>query len=116
AGTSRGGAVMRGQQVSLTARQTRHLLKPRSLIVGVLMVVVGVIIFFPIYWMIVSTIQPLKYSLSYSPPLFLKGLDLSPFHAVFLPVEGIQLEMGLWLWNSTQLALMVTVICVLLSP
>jgi multiple sugar transport system permease protein len=35
---------------------------------------------------------------------------------VFFPVQGIELDMGLWLWNSTQLAVMVTVICLVLSP
>jgi multiple sugar transport system permease protein len=71
---------------------------------------VFVLIMFPIYWMVLSIIQPYKYSLVYSPSLFIRGIDLSPFHMVFL-----NYDMGLWLWNSTQLALMVTGICLVLS-
>jgi multiple sugar transport system permease protein len=74
------------------------------------LIVVCAVIMFPFYWMILSTVQPYKYSLAYSPSLFFRGFDLSPFHKVFLGYD-----MGLWLWNSTQLAVMVTVICLVLS-
>ncbi len=74
------------------------------------LVVVCAVIMFPIYWMVLSTIQPYKYSLVYTPSLFIRGLDLSPFHTVFL-----NYDMGLWLWDSTQLALMVTAVCLSLS-
>ncbi|MGH2347398.1 MAG: carbohydrate ABC transporter permease [Chloroflexota bacterium] len=75
-----------------------------------ILVIVCAIIMFPIYWMVLSIVQPYKYSLVYSPSLFFRGFDLSPFHTVFL-----NYDMGLWLWNSTQLAVIVTVICLLLS-
>ena len=75
-----------------------------------LLVIVCALIMFPIYWMVLSIVQPYKYSLTYSPSLFFRGFDLSPFHGVFLGYA-----MGLWLWNSTQLAVMVTVICLGLS-
>ncbi len=74
------------------------------------LIAVCAVIMFPFYWMFLSTVQPYKYSLVYSPSLFFKGFDLSPFHKVFLGYD-----MGLWLWNSTQLAVMVTVICLVLS-
>jgi multiple sugar transport system permease protein len=75
-----------------------------------ILVIVCVLIMFPVYWMVLSTVQPYKYSLVYSPSLFFKGFDLSPFHDAFL-----NFPMGSWLWNSTQLALMVTAICLCLS-
>ena len=74
------------------------------------LVIVCALIMFPVYWMVLSTVQPYRYTLSYNPSLFIRGLDLSPFHTVFLSYD-----MGLWLWNSTQLALMVTAICLGLS-
>ena len=74
------------------------------------LIAVCAVIMFPFYWMILSTVQPYKYSLAYSPSLFFRGFDLSPFHKVFLGYD-----MGLWLWNSTQLAVMVTVICLVWS-
>jgi len=74
------------------------------------LVIVCAIIVFPMYWMVLSTVQPYNYSLVYSPSLFLKGIDLSPFHDIFA-----NHPMGQWLWNSTQVAAMVTAICLVLS-
>jgi len=74
------------------------------------LVIVCAIIVFPMYWMVLSTVQPYNYSLIYSPSLFLKGIELSPFHDIFA-----NHPMGQWLWNSTQVALMVTAICLGLS-
>jgi len=74
------------------------------------LVIVCAIIVFPMYWMVLSTIQPYNYSLVYSPSLFLRGIELSPFHDIF-----VNHPMGQWLWNSTQIALMVTAICLVLS-
>jgi multiple sugar transport system permease protein len=74
------------------------------------LVVVCAIIVFPMYWMVLSTVQPYKYSLVYSPSLFVKGIVLAPFHDIFA-----NHPMGEWLWNSSQVAAMVTVICLFLS-
>jgi len=75
-----------------------------------ILVIVCAIIVFPMYWMVLSTVQPYKYSLVYSPSLFFKGIILTPFHDIFA-----NFAMGQWLWNSTQVAAMVTVICLGLS-
>lgn len=72
--------------------------------------IVCAIIVFPMYWMVLSTVQPYRYSLIYSPSLFFKGIELSPFHDIFA-----NHPMSQWLWNSTQVAAMVTVICLVLS-
>ncbi len=80
------------------------------IILFIVLLAVSVIIMFPMYWMILSAVQPLAYSLEYSPPLFFKGFNTSPFVQLFTDHP-----MGLWLWNSTQLAVMVTAICFVLS-
>jgi multiple sugar transport system permease protein len=72
-------------------------------------IVVG-ITFSPIYWMIVSTLQPTKYSTHYPPPLFPKGANLDVFREVFS-----KYGVGGWIWHSTLLSLMSTVIVVFLS-
>ncbi|HZS91347.1 MAG TPA: carbohydrate ABC transporter permease [Chloroflexota bacterium] len=106
---------MVSQRVSTTASRAHRRIRISQMVIAFLIVIVGVIIVFPIYWMILSTIQPYKYTLVYSPSLFLRGIDLSPFHNVFLPAPGIVLDLGPWLWNSAQVALMVTFICLVLS-
>jgi len=80
------------------------------IVLFIVLLAVSVIIVFPMYWMILSAVQPLAYSLEYSPPLFFKGFNTSPFVQLFTDHP-----MGLWLWNSTQLAVMVTAICFILS-
>jgi multiple sugar transport system permease protein len=75
------------------------------LIIGI----VGVTLF-PLYWMIVSTIQPVKYSTRYPPPLFPKGANLHVFRELF-----DKYDIGRWVWNSTLLSSMSTAICVILS-
>ena len=101
---------MASQPLDLVPAPPRLRFKGAKVVQIAILVIVCAIIMFPIYWMVLSTVQPYKYSLVYSPSLFIKGLDLSPFHTVFL-----NYNMGLWLWNSTQLALIVTVICLGLS-
>lgn len=73
-------------------------------------IVVVAITFFPIYWMLVSTLQPTKYSTYYPPPLVPKGANLDVFREVF-DKYGV----GRWIWHSTLLSLMSTAIVVLLS-
>ncbi len=80
------------------------------IVLFIVLLAVSVIIVFPMYWMILSAVQPLAYSLEYSPPIFFKGFNTSPFVQLFTDHP-----MGLWLWNSTQLAVMVTAICFVLS-
>lgn len=75
-----------------------------------LVMAVVVVTFFPIYWMLVSTLQPTKYSLHYPPPLIPKGIQLTPFRDLF-DKEPI----GQWIWNSTVLSLMATTLCIILA-
>jgi len=75
-----------------------------------LVIAVVAVTFFPIYWMIVSTIQPTKFSLHYPPPLIPRGIQFQPFRTLFdsKPIAS-------WIWHSTLLALLATAICVLLA-
>jgi multiple sugar transport system permease protein len=75
-----------------------------------LVIVVVAVTFFPIYWMVVSTIQPVKFSTHFPPPLIPKGVNLKVFTELFdeKPIWS-------WIWHSTVLSLAATVICVFLT-
>ena len=75
-----------------------------------LVLVVVAVIFFPIYWMGVTTLQPTEYSLRYPPPLTPQGANLSAFTDLF-ESEPI----GAWIWHSTLVSLAATVICVVMA-
>ncbi|HXT36893.1 MAG TPA: carbohydrate ABC transporter permease [Chloroflexota bacterium] len=101
---------MASQPFDLAPMSPRFRFKGGKVIQIAILVIVCAIIVFPMYWMVLSTVQPYKYSLVYSPSLFFKGIILTPFHDIFA-----NFAMGQWLWNSTQVAAMVTVICLGLS-
>ena len=54
---------------------------------------------FPVYWMVVNSIQPLSYGMQYPPPLFPREISFLPFTTLFenFPVAR-------WLVNSLLLA------------
>ncbi len=96
--------------VARPERVRRFRFKGNQISLFIVLLAVCIVVVFPLYWMVVSAVQPLKYSLAYSPPLFFKGFSTSPFVQLFTDHP-----MGLWLWNSTQLAVIVTAICFILS-
>ena len=71
---------------------------------------VSVVTIFPIYWMLVSTFQPNKYTLHYPPPLFPRAITFSQFGELFgnYPV-------ALWLRNSFLIAVMAMAVCTALA-
>lgn len=75
-----------------------------------LVLFVVLVTFLPIYWMVLSAIQPTKYSTRYPPPFFPKGVNLDAFRTLFdkQPIFD-------WLLRSVYLAAVATAICVLLS-
>lgn len=75
-----------------------------------LVLFVVVVTFFPIYWMVLSAIQPTKYSTRYPPPFIPKGIDFGAFRTLFdkQPIFD-------WLVRSVYLAGIATAICVALS-
>lgn len=68
------------------------------------------VVLFPVYWMIVNSIQPLSYGMQYPPPLFPKEISFLPFITLFdnYPVAR-------WLVNSLLLAGMATLIVLALA-
>jgi multiple sugar transport system permease protein len=69
-----------------------------------------IVTLFPIYWMIVSTLQPNKYTLHYPPPLFPKEITITQF-------EGLlqNFPLLLWLRNSLVIATIAMLVCTALS-
>lgn len=77
---------------------------------ALLVLVICLITFFPIYWMFVTTIQPTKLTLHFPPSLWPQTFDLSSYRQVFdkQPVAR-------WILNSIILSAVTTAICVVLS-
>jgi len=65
---------------------------------------------FPVYWMIVNSIQPLNYGMQFPPPLFPQEISFVPFTTLFenFPVAR-------WLANSLLLATMTTLLVLVMS-
>ncbi len=72
--------------------------------------VVSLLTIFPIYWMLVSTFQPNKYTLHYPPPLIPQEITFYQFAELFAnhPV-------ALWLRNSFLIAVMSMLLCTALT-
>jgi multiple sugar transport system permease protein len=77
---------------------------------ALVVIIVCAITFFPIYWMLVTTIQPTKLTLHYPPSLLPQTFDLSSFREVF-----DKQPVGRWIVNSIYLSSVTTVICVVLA-
>lgn len=67
-------------------------------------------IIFPIYWMVVTAIQPLSDTLQFPPPLFPKSFDPQPLVKVLT-----ELSLPTWLANSAMVATLTTLLTVVLS-
>src|SRR5664279_1066534 len=80
-----------------------HIARRIGLYALVLLVCIATL--FPIYWMVVSAIQPVTFSLSYPPPLFPQQPSLEPFQRMFnqFPIWG-------WLGNTILLSTITTII------
>ena len=89
-------------------RWTQHI--PLYLVVIAFCVITA----FPIYWMIVSVLQPVKLSLQYPPPLFPQAINPNAFSEIF-QVENNPDRVDIWIGNSVALASMTTIISLLLS-
>ena len=93
---------------TFTSRKLRHTVGNIAFYTTV--IAVSLITIFPVYWMIVNTFQPNKYSLHYPPPLFPQEITFYQFSELFgnHPV-------ALWLRNSFLIALMTMLLCTALS-
>ena len=96
--------------VSPTPRNLKlsRILGRASLYVTVL--TVGALTFFPIYWMMVSTFQPNKYTLHYPPSLFPQAITFTQFAILFnnFPVAT-------WLRNSFVISVTAMLVCTFLT-
>ncbi len=81
----------------------------RGLFYGVI-VAVCLVTVFPIYWMFVSSSQPLQYSLSFPPRLIPTSFDWTPY--LKLPDK---FPIWHWLGNSALLAVLTTLMCLALT-
>jgi multiple sugar transport system permease protein len=95
---------------SAPRRRTRVGRTVRSAGYYLLVIIVCVIAFFPIYWMVVTAIRPAAHSLRWPPKLYPTDFNFTSFSTLFKqqPIER-------WLLNSTLLSLMATFICLVLS-
>lgn len=86
----------------------------RRLPLYVLVLLFCIITAFPIYWMIVSVIQPVEFSLNYPPPLYPLAVDLSPFQEIFQAENNLG-RIDYWIGNSIVLSTMTTLISLFLT-
>jgi multiple sugar transport system permease protein len=72
----------------------------------VLVAIVCATVFFPVYWMFLSAIQPARFSMRYPPPFFPQAINFTPFEQLFrdYPVTT-------WVTNSTVISILSTVLC-----
>ncbi|MDQ6435360.1 carbohydrate ABC transporter permease [Mesorhizobium sp. LHD-90] len=69
------------------------------------LILVCAVVFFPVYWMLLSAIQPTEFSLSYPPPLFPKGFNWDAYAQLFR-----EKPIAHWLVNSTFVAALVVAV------
>jgi multiple sugar transport system permease protein len=81
-----------------------------TILLYVTVVVVSLMTIFPVYWMMVSTFQPNKYTLHYPPPLFPREITFYQFIELFS-----NYPLALWLRNSFLIATMTMLLCTALS-
>ncbi len=81
----------------------------RVLFYALVVLVCGVVIF-PVYWMIVSAIQPARFSMRYPPPFWPQVINLTPFEQLFRDYPVVT-----WVTNSTIISLLSTVLCLSLG-
>lgn len=72
-----------------------------------LVVLVCVVVLFPVYWTILSAIQPARFSMHYPPPFYPQAISLTPFQQLFSEYPVLT-----WVTNSTLISLLTTVLCV----
>ena len=77
-------------------RRRSTALKFATLLRAGAILVVCVVVFFPVYWMLLSSIQPSSYSLSFPPPLLPKGFNWEAYGQLFgdKPITQICFETG----------------------
>lgn len=103
---------------SLPRTERRSLASPhhwtRRVPLYLVVIVFCVVTAFPLYWMFVSVVQPIRLSLQYPPPLFPQAFTLQAFVEIFTGQDSAQ-RIDVWILNSIIVASITTVMCTLLS-
>ncbi len=73
-------------------------------------VAVCLLVFFPVYWMLVTSIRPTRFSITYPPNLLPEELRWSAYVELFQTIP-----IATWLRNTTIVSLGTTVVCLVLS-
>jgi len=76
----------------------------------VLVVGVCAVVLFPVYWMILSAIQPARLSMRFPPPFFPQAINLAPFQQLFRDYPVVT-----WVVNSSFISLLSTLLCLALG-
>ena len=69
--------------------------RAKSALRYLVIIAVCVILLFPVYWMVLSTFQPVNYTLTFPPPLFFKGINTGAISSLFA-----QQPIASWLLHS----------------
>lgn len=101
---------MRTAPPSLTHRSIYIRRALRQTLLYIAIITVSGITFFPIYWMLVSTLQPSEYTLNYPPPFFPQEITVSHFYQLFS-----ERPIALWLRNSFLIATMSMLLCLAIT-
>src|ERR1700755_84070 len=89
-------------------RRRRHL--AGSVVRVVVIVAVCVVALFPVYWMVLSTFQPENKTLSFPPPLFLKGSNTGGISQL-----SEDQPIASWLGHSVFVAVITVIITLILA-
>jgi multiple sugar transport system permease protein len=84
--------------------------KAKELLRYSVIVVVCVVVLFPVYWMVLSTFQPEKYTLTYPPPFWLRGFNTNAISSLFS-----EQPIASWLYHSFLVSAVTVIITVILS-
>jgi multiple sugar transport system permease protein len=76
---------------------------------GLLVIVVCAIILFPVYWMVITSLQSTDDILAYPPYFIPRSIDLSSYSRVVTQQPIVR-----WLANSTLLGVLTTIVCLVL--
>jgi multiple sugar transport system permease protein len=75
-----------------------------------LIILVCAVVLFPVYWMILSAIQPARLSMRYPPPMFPQAVNFTPFQQLFRDYPVVT-----WVRNSAIIAVLTTALCLALA-
>ena len=76
----------------------------------ILVIMVVAVVLFPVYWMVLSAIQPARLSMRYPPPFFPQAINLTPFQQLFRDYPVVT-----WVTNSLFISILSTVLCLALA-